>query len=51
MVALGYLPQNFGRWPVPTNSTLSFYGWKLSGGDTLEVAWTLEPLTAVIEFI
>ena len=51
MVAVRYLTENFGRWQGPTNGTLSFYGWKLSGGDTQKVAGTLEPLTAVIEFI
>ena len=34
VVAFGFLPQNSGRWCGPTNAILSFYGCRLSGGDT-----------------
>ena len=33
LVAFG-MPQNFGRWWGPMNGTLSFYEYRLSGGDT-----------------
>ena len=32
MVAFGFLPKNFGRWPGPVNGTFSFYECRLSGG-------------------
>ena len=32
VVAFGFLPQNFGRWWGPTNSTLSVYECRFSGG-------------------
>ena len=34
MVAFGFLPQNFGRWWGRINGTLSFYEFRLNGGDT-----------------
>ena len=33
VVAFGFLPQNFGKWWGPTNTTLSFYECRFSGGD------------------
>ena len=35
MVAFGFLVQNLGRWPGPTNGTLSIYECRFSGGDTM----------------
>ena len=35
MVALGFLPQNFGRWYGPMNGTLLFYESGFSVGDTM----------------
>ena len=34
VVVFGLLPQIFGRWRGPTNSILSLYQYRLSGGDT-----------------
>ena len=42
VVALGFLPQNFGMWQRPTNAILSFYDCRLSSGDS-EVVGTLKP--------
>ena len=42
MVAFGFLPQQFGRWWVPTNGTLPFYECRLSGRDTLTLPYQKE---------
>ena len=47
VVGFAILPPNFGRWWGPTNSTLSFYKCRLSGGDTQ----TLATVTKFVNFL
>ena len=42
MVSFGFLAQNSGKWQGPTNGSSSFYGCRLSSGDT-QLVETLKP--------
>ena len=43
VVTFGFLSQNFDRWQGPMNGSLSFYEFRLSGGDTQQVVRTHRP--------